>query len=53
LLFGLCSDSLILYFKDKVVIGASFFTSVFVQLGCGRVIESSILGLPFGPWGGC
>ncbi|MBS0012340.1 MAG: TRAP transporter large permease subunit [Desulfobacterales bacterium] len=34
-----------------VVIGASFFTSVFVRLGCGRVIESSILGLPFGPWG--
>jgi tripartite ATP-independent transporter DctM subunit len=34
-----------------VVIGASFFTTVFVRLGCGRVIESSILGLPFGPWG--
>ena len=34
-----------------VVIGASFFTSVFVRLGCGRVIESSIMGLPFGPWG--
>ncbi len=34
-----------------VVIGASFFTTVFVRLGCGRVIENSILGLPLGPWG--
>ncbi|MBS4031340.1 MAG: TRAP transporter large permease subunit [Clostridiales bacterium] len=34
-----------------VVIGASFFTSVFMRLGSGKVIENLILGLPFGPWG--
>ncbi|MDD5475772.1 MAG: TRAP transporter large permease subunit [Syntrophales bacterium] len=34
-----------------VVIGASFFTSVFMRLGCGRVVESLILGLPFDRWG--
>ncbi len=34
-----------------VVIGASFFTSVFMRLGCGRVVESLVLGLPFGKWG--
>jgi tripartite ATP-independent transporter DctM subunit len=34
-----------------VVIGASFFTSVFMRLGSGKVIENVILGLPFGPWG--
>lgn len=34
-----------------VVIGASFFTSVFMRLGCGRVVESVILSLPFEKWG--
>jgi tripartite ATP-independent transporter DctM subunit len=34
-----------------VVIGASFFTSVFMRLGSGQVIANLILGLPFGPWG--
>jgi small GTP-binding protein len=34
-----------------VVIGASFFTSVFMRLGCGQVVESLVLGLPFGRWG--
>ncbi len=34
-----------------VVIGASFFTSVFMRLGCGRVVETLVLGLPFGRWG--
>lgn len=34
-----------------VVIGASFFTSVFMRLGCGKVVESLVLGLPFGKWG--
>jgi len=34
-----------------VVIGASFFTSVFMRLGCGRVVENLVLSLPFGTWG--
>ncbi len=34
-----------------VVIGASFFTSVFMRLGCGQVVENLVLGLPFGRWG--
>jgi len=34
-----------------VVIGASFFTSVFMRLGCGKVVENLVLGLPFGRWG--
>ena len=34
-----------------VVIGASFFTTVFMRLGSGQVVENLILGLPFGPWG--
>jgi len=34
-----------------VVIGASFFTSVFMRLGCGDIIEEMVLGLPFGKWG--
>jgi len=34
-----------------VVIGASFFTSVFMRLGCGDIVEEVVLGLPFGKWG--
>ncbi len=34
-----------------VVIGASFFTTVFMRLGSAKVVENFILGLPFGPWG--
>lgn len=34
-----------------VVIGAGFFTGVFLRLGCGRVVQELVLGLPFGPWG--
>lgn len=34
-----------------VVIGAGFFTGVFMRLGCGSVVEEIILGLPFPTWG--
>jgi tripartite ATP-independent transporter DctM subunit len=34
-----------------VVIGAAFFTSVFMRLGCGDVVEEMVLALPFGKWG--
>jgi len=34
-----------------VMVGAAFFTSVFMRLGCGAVVEDVILGLPFGRWG--
>lgn len=34
-----------------VVIGASFFTSVFMRLGCGDFVEQLVLGLPLGRWG--
>lgn len=34
-----------------VVIGAAFFTSVFMRLGCGAVVENLVMGLPFGKWG--
>jgi tripartite ATP-independent transporter DctM subunit len=34
-----------------VVIGASFFTSIFMRLGCGDVVETLVMGLPFGKWG--
>ncbi len=34
-----------------VVIGASFFTSVFMRLGCGDIVEEMVLALPFGKWG--
>lgn len=33
-----------------VMAGASFFTSVFMRLGCGAVVETAILGLPGGKW---
>jgi len=34
-----------------VMIGASFFSSVFVRLGGGDVITNLVLGLPFPDWG--
>ena len=34
-----------------VVIGSSFFTSVFMRLGCGDFVEEMVMGLPFGKWG--
>ncbi|MDF1590203.1 MAG: TRAP transporter large permease subunit [Desulfobacterales bacterium] len=34
-----------------VVIGASFFTSIFMRLGCGDVVENLVMALPFGRWG--
>jgi len=34
-----------------VVIGAAFFTSVFMRLGCGDIVEEMVLALPFGKWG--
>lgn len=34
-----------------VMVGAAFFTSVFMRLGCGKVVEDVIMGLPFGKWG--
>jgi tripartite ATP-independent transporter DctM subunit len=34
-----------------VFIGAAFFTSVFMRLGCGDIVEEMVLGLPFGKWG--
>jgi len=30
---------------------AGMFTSTFLGLGCGKVVEQAILGLPFGKWG--
>lgn len=54
--WGVLKDAAIRTMKTSamvymVVIGASFFTSVFMRLGCGRVVESLVLGLPFGKWG--
>lgn len=34
-----------------VVIGASFFTSIFMRLGCGDIVEEMVMALPFGKWG--
>ncbi len=34
-----------------IAVGASFFTSTFVTLGGGDVVNSFVLGLPFGKWG--
>jgi tripartite ATP-independent transporter DctM subunit len=34
-----------------IAVGASFFTSTFVTLGGGDVVESFVMGLPFGKWG--
>lgn len=53
---GILKDAAIRTMKTSamvymVVIGASFFTSVFMRLGCGRVVEALVLGLPFGKWG--
>lgn len=33
-----------------VMAGAAFFTSVFMRLGCGAVVETVIMGLPGGKW---
>ncbi|MDX9872692.1 MAG: TRAP transporter large permease subunit [Clostridia bacterium] len=34
-----------------VMVGAAFFTSVFMRLGCGQVVEDVLMGLPGGKWG--
>jgi len=34
-----------------VVVGATFFTSVFLGLGCGDVVNSFVLSAPGGKWG--
>jgi len=34
-----------------VVVGATFFTSIFLGLGCGEVVNSFVLGAPGGKWG--
>jgi tripartite ATP-independent transporter DctM subunit len=34
-----------------VVVGATFFTSIFLGLGCGKVVESFVLSVPGGKWG--
>ena len=34
-----------------VVVGATFFTSIFLGLGCGDVVNSFVLAAPGGKWG--
>jgi TRAP-type mannitol/chloroaromatic compound transport system permease large subunit len=34
-----------------VVVGATFFTSIFLGLGCGQVVNDFVLGAPGGKWG--
>jgi tripartite ATP-independent transporter DctM subunit len=34
-----------------VLIGAGFFTAIFLRLGCGRVVQEMVMGLPLPPWG--
>ncbi len=34
-----------------VVVGATFFTSIFLGLGCGQVVNNFVLGAPGGKWG--
>lgn len=34
-----------------IVVGASFFTGVFLSLGCGDVVASFVLATPGGKWG--
>lgn len=34
-----------------IVVGASFFTGVFLSLGCGDVVANFVLSAPFGRWG--
>jgi tripartite ATP-independent transporter DctM subunit len=34
-----------------VVVGATFFTSVFLGLGCGQVVNNFVLAAPGGKWG--
>lgn len=34
-----------------ILLGAAFFTIVFIRIGGGRVVENLLLGLPFPNWG--
>jgi TRAP-type mannitol/chloroaromatic compound transport system permease large subunit len=34
-----------------VVVGATFFTSIFLGLGCGQVVKDFVLSAPGGRWG--
>jgi tripartite ATP-independent transporter DctM subunit len=34
-----------------VLIGAGFFTAIFLRLGCGRVVQSMVMELPLPSWG--
>ena len=34
-----------------VVVGATFFTSIFLALGCGQVVNDFVLATPGGKWG--
>ena len=34
-----------------VVVGATFFTSIFLGLGCGQVVNNFVLSAPGGKWG--
>ena len=34
-----------------LLIGAGFFTGVFMRLGCGSVVKELLLGFPLGGWG--
>lgn len=34
-----------------VVVGATFFTSIFLGLGCGQVVNNFVLAAPGGKWG--
>ena len=34
-----------------VVVGATFFTSIFLGLGCGQVVKDFVLSAPGGKWG--
>jgi len=34
-----------------ILLGAAFFTTVFIRLGGGQVVENILLGLPFPAWG--
>jgi len=34
-----------------VLIGAGFYTAIFLRLGSGRVVQNMVMGLPLPPWG--
>jgi tripartite ATP-independent transporter DctM subunit len=34
-----------------IVVCAGIFVGVFMRLGCGKIMEEMLLGLPFGKWG--